>query len=170
MVAPGTALLAQLLEHFGPQALHRYGVSLQRGDGSLDRTLLRRLVFEDPAQRLALEALMHPAIRARTEALALQAAGALPDPCHPVAGRDPLAGKRSTGFWWWTARKRCSSQRLRARDGLDLAQAQAMLAAQASRPERLAAADDVIVNDAEPAALAPKVAALDQIYRTLAHA
>lgn len=169
VVAPGTALLTQLLEHFGPQALHRYGLSLQCGDGSLDRTLLRRLIFEDPAQRLALEALMHPAIRARTEALALQAAGVYQIHVIPL-----LVETHSQARFGRILVVDCPEalqlERLRARDGLDLAQAQSMLAAQASRPERLAAADDVIVNDAEPAALAPKVAALDQIYRTLAHA
>jgi dephospho-CoA kinase len=167
VVAPGTALLARLIERFGPEVLRRYGAPLRREDGSLDRALLRRLVFEDPAQRAALEALVHPAVRARTEALALQAAGDYQIHVIPL-----LVETRSQGRFGRILVVDCPEalqlSRLRARDGLDLAQAQAMLAAQASRSERLAAADDVIVNDADAAALVPKVAALDRKYRTLA--
>src|ERR1700686_2326948 len=67
VVAPGTALLGQVFDTFGAQ--------LRRADGSLDRTALRRLVFEDAGKRSQLEALLHPAIRARTERLAAQARG-----------------------------------------------------------------------------------------------
>src|ERR1019366_9324587 len=67
VVAPGTALLAQLFDRFGPR--------IRRPDGHLDRSALRRMVFEDASLRRALEALLHPAIRARTEQLASQANG-----------------------------------------------------------------------------------------------
>jgi dephospho-CoA kinase len=58
--------------------------------------------------------------------------------------------------------------RLLRRDGIDLALAQQMLAAQASRGQRLAVADDVIVNDGSREALAAHVEALDRHYRLLA--
>jgi dephospho-CoA kinase len=54
-----------------------------------------------------------------------------------------------------------------ARDGETEASARAILAAQASRAQRLAAADDVIVNDGSEANLVPQVAALDARYREL---
>ena len=44
-----------------------FGAQLRRADGSLDRTALRRLVFTDERARRQLEALLHPAIRVRTE-------------------------------------------------------------------------------------------------------
>ena len=167
VIAPGTALLTRLLDRFGPEVLRRYGAPLQREDGSLDRALLRRLIFEDAAQRGALEALIHPAVRARTETLALQAAGVYQVHVVPL-----LVETRSQARFGRILVVDCPEAlqlaRLRARDGLDAAQAQAMLAAQASRSERLAAADDIIVNDADTAALAPKGAALDKKYRTLA--
>jgi len=59
-------------------------------------------------------------------------------------------------------------QRLRQRAGLSEAEARAMLAAQASRADRLAAADDVIVNDGAVEALAPQVDALHARYLQLA--
>ena len=62
VVAPGTALLAQVLERFGP--------SVQAPDGALDRRALRALVFRDAAARRELEGLLHPAIGARAAELA----------------------------------------------------------------------------------------------------
>ena len=58
--------------------------------------------------------------------------------------------------------------RLRARDGETEAGARAILAAQASREQRLVAADDVIINDGSLEALERRVAELDAQYRTLA--
>lgn len=163
VVERGTALLDALLARFSAAALARFGQPLRRADGSLDRALLRRLVFDDAAERHALEALLHPAIRARAEELAAQAGG--PYQIHVV----PLLAESN-------ARSRfdrvlvvdCPEERQRARlqlrDGISVEQAQAMLDAQASRAERLAIADDVILNDDGTAALAAPIAALHQRY------
>ena len=62
VVAPGTALLAQVLARFGP--------GVQAPDGSFDRGALRALVFRDAAARRELELMLHPAIRARAAELA----------------------------------------------------------------------------------------------------
>ncbi len=58
--------------------------------------------------------------------------------------------------------------RLMRRDGVDEALAARMIAAQATREARLALADEVIVNDGEPAHLDTRVAELDAHYRALA--
>ena len=55
VVEPGTPALAQIAEHFGPDIL--------TADGALDRSALRRIVFETPAERTWLEKLLHPIIR-----------------------------------------------------------------------------------------------------------
>jgi dephospho-CoA kinase len=161
VVAPGSMLLQQVFERFGPQ--------LRRPDGSLDRTGLRRMVFADATRRRQLETLLHPAISVRTEKLAAQAGG--PYQIHVI----PLlvethAGARFDRVLLVDCAPALQLARLQARDGCDAAQARAMLDAQASREARLAAADDVIANDGEPADLAPKVAALHQKYRALAAA
>jgi len=161
VVAPGTALLAQVLEAFGQQ--------LRRPDGSLDRTALRRLVFADSAKRRQLEALLHPAISVRTERLAARAGG--PYQIHVI----PLLVE--TNAAWQFDRvllvdcpEALQLARLQAREGADEQLARAMLGAQAGRAARLAAADDVIVNDGAAAELLPKVAALHQKYQALAAA
>ena len=161
VVAPGTRLLAQVFENFGPQ--------LQRPDGSLDRSALRRLVFADIRARRELEALLHPAIRVRTELLATQAGGRYQIHVIPLLV-ETHAGSQFDRILVVDCPQSLQLARLLARDGCDAQQAQAMLSSQASREARLAVADDVIVNDGEPEDLAPKVAALHQKYLTLAAA
>jgi dephospho-CoA kinase len=158
VVAPGTALLAQLFDRFGPR--------IRRPNGDLDRSALRRMVFEDASLRRALEALLHPAIRARTEQLASQANG--PYQLHVI----PLLVETGAfGRYDRVLVVDCPESlqwaRLRARDGISEPEARAMLDAQASRAARLLAADDVIVNDGDLAALGPQVAALHAQYLKL---
>jgi dephospho-CoA kinase len=159
LVAPGAPLLAAVFERFGTQ--------LRRADGSLDRAALRELVFEDAAKRRQLEALLHPAIHARSQQLAALAGG--PYQIHVVP---LLVETQAASHYDRVLVVDCSEQlqlsRLQARYGCDAQQARAMLAAQSSRAARLAAADDIILNDAEPAALGPKVAELHQRYLALA--
>jgi len=161
VVAPGTPLLAQVLDTFGAQ--------LRRPDGSLDRTGLRRMVFADAGKRRQLEQLLHPAIRERSEQLAAHAGG--PYQIHVV----PLlvethAQSQFDRVLLVDSPAPLQLARLQARDGCDEQQARTMLDSQASREARRAAAHDVIVNDADAAALAPKVAALHQKYLALAAA
>jgi dephospho-CoA kinase len=153
VVAAGSPLRAQLFARFGSE--------IRTADGDLDRSALRRIVFGDPQRRRELEALLHPAIRSRTELLAQQLGG--PYQLHVV----PLLVE--TGSARLYARvlvvdcpESLQIQRLRARSQLGEAEARAMLGAQASRSDRLAAADDVICNDGAVQELTPLVAALHE--------
>ena len=155
VVAPGTALLQQVEQDLGP--------GLIGADGSLQRRPLRERVFADPDARQRLEALLHPAIRAEVARQSAQAAG----PYHILVipllveaqGRIPVDRVLVVD-----CPEQLQIQRLRARDGGSAGQAQAMLGAQTSRAARLAAADDVIVNDGDPGRLEAAVAALHQKY------
>ena len=60
-VAPGTPALAAIIA--------RFGATVIAPDGTLDRPALRRIVFGDPAERAALDAIVHPAVDARRRAL-----------------------------------------------------------------------------------------------------
>ena len=159
LVARGTPLLASLFE--------RFGVGIRAPDGSLDRSALRRLVFGNDTLRRELESLLHPAIRARTEQLAMVAGG--PYQLHVV----PLlvetnAKLRFARVLLVDCPESLQLERLLAREHLAPTEARAMLAAQASRAARLAVADDVIVNDGALDDLAPQVAALHVRYLELA--
>jgi dephospho-CoA kinase len=159
VVAAGSPALAQLVERFGPQIL--------QGDAALDRARLRDIVFSDPAARAQLEAITHPAIRGRVAQLSAQAGG----PYQIIAV--PLLVETGTQRNYdrvlvVDCSPELQLQRLMVRDGLSPEQARRILEAQASRAERLAAADDVLVNESDVAALVPQVQALHHRYLQLA--
>ncbi|HEY3732225.1 MAG TPA: dephospho-CoA kinase [Steroidobacteraceae bacterium] len=161
VVAPGTPLLSQVFDRFGAQ--------LRRADGSLDRPALRRMVFEDPAKRRELEALLHPAIRMRTAVLAAELHGPYQILVIPLLV-ETNSRSQVDRVLVVDSSESLQLSRLRERDDTDAQQARAMLDSQASRDARLAVADDVIVNDGARAALTPKVAALHDKYLALAAA
>lgn len=161
-VAPGSAGLAAVVEAFGADALS--------DDGGLDRAAMRRRIFEDPDARLRLEAIIHPRVR---EALRASCEAA-PGP-YAVAAI-PLLTEGGRAAYPWLHRvlvidvpRELQLARLLARDGIDAALAERMVAAQATRAARLAIADDVIVNDGTLEALDAAVGALDATYREMTH-
>lgn len=161
-VAVGSEGLAEVVEAFGPEVL--------AADGSLDRAAMRRRVFNDDAQRLRLEAIVHPRVRASLRAACEAAPGA-----YAIAAIPLLAEGGGRDAYPWLERilvvdvpREVQLERLLSRDGIDQALAERMIAVQATRQERLAIADDVIVNDGPLNALDGHVAALDQRYRALA--
>lgn len=158
VVEPGQPALAEVVAAFGPEVL--------QADGHLDRAAMRRRVFDDPAARKRLEGLLHPRIRERLKAECGQAPG-------PYAVVDiPLLteGGGRTAYPWLhrilvvDVPEAVQLARLQARDGVSPDLARRMLAAQASRAQRLALADDVIVNDGTLADLQAAVARLHTRY------
>lgn len=140
VVEPGTEGLAAVVGHFGGEVLGP--------DGRLDRAALRARVFADAAQRKALEALLHPRIRAWM--LARADAASTP---YVVLDIPLLAEGGGRATWPMLDRivvvdvpVAVQRARLMARDGVDAALAERMIAAQATRAQRLALADDIIVN------------------------
>ncbi|MDW7749035.1 dephospho-CoA kinase [Halomonas sp.] len=159
VVAPGEPALAEIVEHFGREVL--------APDGSLIRRALREIVFADGEARRQLERITHPRIRQRLEAHLerLQAQGApyvlLVSPLLFESGQDAMVDRCLV----IDVPEATQIARTAARDGVDKAQARAIVAAQMSRTERLARADDVIDNSADEAGLAAQVAELDGKYR-----
>lgn len=161
-VAVGSEGLAEVAAAFGAGVL--------QADGALDRAAMRRRVFEDADARRRLEAIIHPRVRA-----ALQAACVAADGPYAMADIPLLAEGGGRTAYPWIDRilvidvpEAEQARRLIARDGADAALAQRMIAAQATRPQRLAIADDVIVNDGPLDALDAHVAALHRRYQALA--
>jgi dephospho-CoA kinase len=160
VVEPGSEALAEVARTFGPQALD--------AEGRLDRAAMRQRVFGDPSARATLEGILHPRIRAW-----LRDAVAADEGPYCILSI-PLLVENHAHYRWVDrvlvvdAPEAVRIERLTRRDGIDAALAAKMIAAQASREERLAIADDVIVNDGDEAALDEAVAALDRRYKTLA--
>jgi dephospho-CoA kinase len=159
VVEPGTEGLAAIRE--------RFGAAVIGADGRLDRRALREQVFRSSEARRDLEAITHPRIRALLEQRSAAAGGPyqiLVIPLLVESGRR-MAVDRVLVV---DCPESLQRERLMRRDGSSRTQAEAILAAQASRAERLALADDVIRNDGDPAAVETAVAALHQRYLELA--
>jgi len=153
VVEPGTPGLAAVVDRFGPSVLGP--------DGRLDRAALGRLVFaDDEASRAArrdLEAVVHPAVRARAAELE---AGAGPD--RVVVHVIPLLVETGQAASFdlvvvVDVPEEVQRARLLARGGLGEAEADGRIAAQASRAERLAVADVVLDNGGDTDDLARHV-------------
>jgi len=162
VVAVGSPGLAAIAELFGAEVL--------QADGGLDRAWLRQRVFANPDERRALEAITHPAIRARVREVC-EAAGSP----YAIAAIPLLTEVGGRASYPWLQRilvvdapEEVQLARLLSRDNIDAALAERMIQAQASRSQRLALADDVIVNDGHPDALQACIEALDLRYRELA--
>lgn len=159
IVEPGQPALAEIAERFGADILD--------ADGRLKRRALREIVFADDAARTDLEALTHPRIRA---SLAEQRDAAQSDYCLLVV---PLLVKSSMidlvdRVLVIDAPESIQLDRLMARDDIDEALAHRMIAAQDSRAERLAMADDVLINTGPRKDIADLAAALHAGYQRLA--
>ena len=168
-VAVGSEGLAEVVAAFGAEVL--------AADGALDRAAMRRRIFDDDDARVRLEAIIHPRVRAALHAACDAAPGAYAIAAIPLlAEACPEHGRRGggRGAYPWLDRilvvdvpVAVQHARLLQRDGIDAALADRMIAAQATRRQRLAIADDVIVNDGPLAALDGHVEALDRRYRSL---
>lgn len=159
VVEPGAAMLAQLVAAFGADILD--------AAGGLDRARMRQRVFADPVQRELLESIMHPAIRAELRRRSAAAEGGYQVHVIPLL----VETGRSEAYERVLVVDCPEEQqlaRLLTRDGIDLALANRILAAQAGRADRLAAADDVIVNTGTLADLERFVLTLHRNYQLLA--
>jgi dephospho-CoA kinase len=148
VLSPGNPALEQVFA--------RFGSALRQSDGSLDRRALRQIVFADTEARRALEGLTHPAIMQLADAQIAQQRGPYVIIVIPLLVESGDL-KRYQRILVIDCPESLQLARLRQRDGSSLAQAQAMLAAQSPRAARLAAADDVIRNEGDLAALAAQV-------------
>ncbi|WP_110238631.1 dephospho-CoA kinase [Nocardioides gilvus] len=156
VVGPGTPGLAAVVEEFGEGVL--------TPEGLLDRPALGSLVFADESRRKALEAILHPLIRAagaELEAAAPEGAVVVHD--IPLLAETGQAGAFDAVVVV-DVPVEVQIQRMVEQRGMSLADARARVAAQASREERLAIADFVIDNTGDLGALEARV---DEIHEAL---
>ena len=161
IVEPGQPALEAVVTHFGASVL--------TADGRLDRAGLRALVFDNEPARRALEAILHPVIRTQLHEQCRAAASAYAIAAIPLLTE---GGGRDAYPWLHRilvvdALPATQKTRLMQRDGIDDALAEKMIAAQATRAQRLAIADDIVVNDGELSHLSAAVDELDARYRAL---
>jgi dephospho-CoA kinase len=160
VVEPGTPGLALIATRFGPDVLD--------ANGKLDRAALRNLIFKDPAARKALDAILHPLIRAAMEEQAQNAQGPYLVMAIPLLVESGNPRDRIDRVLVVDVDEAVQLQRLQARDGSSPEEAGAILAAQSSRSARLAAADDVLPNSSSVAELRQAVDRLHEQYLQIA--
>lgn len=159
VVVPGSPGLAAVVQSFGEDIL--------TPTGELDRRRLRQLVFADPSRRQVLESLLHPLIRAGTDAHVRTAGFPYVLVCIPLLV-ERGGGNRVDRVLVIDCPVEIQRQRVMARDELTAQEADAIIQSQATREQRLAAADDVVENVGNLAALRERVQALHSLYLELA--
>jgi len=152
----GGPALPEIQRTFGPEAI---GAS-----GAMDRKKMRERVFADPAAKKALEALLHPLIREESQRRIAAAQGPYVVHVVPLLIESPDYRSRVDRVLVIDAPVDRQLERVRRRSGLSEAEVRAIIAAQTTRAERLAAADDVIENRGTIDALRKQVAAFHRKY------
>ncbi len=162
LTAPGGAAIEPIRQAFGDGAL--------TAAGALDRAAMRRRVFADPAERTRLEAILHPMIRAESEARLRRSAADYAVLVVPLLAESKSYRERVDRVAVVDCPEEVQLARVMGRSGLSRAEVAAIMAAQASRAARLAIADDVIANDAGLAELRARVTELHGRYLDMARA
>jgi dephospho-CoA kinase len=162
VVRPGSDVLGKLAQRFGKDILH--------DDGSLNRRRLRSLIFDDPLARGELEAQLHPAIWSWMIRSSARAQNENPDKYQILV--IPLLVE--TGLQIHVDRvlvvdcpDKVQEQRLMDRDAETAGSAQSMIAAQATREQRLEIADDILDSSQPIKDMQIAVGALHDKYRQI---
>lgn len=162
LTAPGGGAIGPIRDAFGPQFI--------AGDGALDRAKMREVAFSDPAAKQRLEAILHPLIRSRSDALTQNARGLYVIQVIPLLVESGTYRNRVQRVLVVDCAEETQIVRTTSRSGLAADQVRAIMAAQATREARRAAADDLIDNEGGLFALRRQVEALHRRYLELAAA
>ena len=163
LTAPGGAAMTAIVDAFGAAVIAE--------NGALDRAAMRHLVFNDAEAKGRLEAILHPLIRTESQircecGLAQGAPYAML--VVPLLVESGTYRNRVSRVVVVDCDESKQIARVMARNGMSREEVQRIMAAQATRAERLAAADDILNNDADISGLEPQVAALHRKYLILA--
>lgn len=150
-----------------PKLTAEFGRDILAADGALDRTAMRQLAFADRSARSRLESILHPLIRqistercqAATEPYVILAVPLLVESGNYRTRYDRIVVVDCP--------ESLQIERVMARNGLSMDEVKAIMAAQATRRQRLAVADDVVVNDADKSKISEQVQTLHANYVAL---
>lgn len=159
LTGPAGAAMPLLIAAFGPE--------VARPDGAMDRAAMRRLVFADPSAKARLENILHPLIRQLSAERCQAAATPYVILAVPLLVESGTYRERCDRVLVVDCPESLQIARVVARNGMSPAEVTAIMATQASRPQRLAVADDIVLNDGDLSAIYPQVAALHRKYLVL---
>ena len=147
-----------------PAIVAEFGAGFADATGALDRARMRDLVFADAGAKARLEAILHPRIRDAALAAGAAATGSYVIYAVPLLIESTTWRERVTRILAVDCPEQVQIARVIARNNLPESQVRAIMAAQVSRADRLAAAHDVIDNAAGIDALGPQIDRLHAMY------
>lgn len=148
-----------------PEIHAQFGEAFLTSDGAMDRQKMRAYVFEEPTARSRLESILHPLIRVAAEQAAVEAQGIYPIFVVPLLIESGTWRERVSRIVVIDCQETTQVRRVMQRSGLPEPQVRAIMAAQTSRRERLAVANDIIDNDGDDiTALTSQVEHLHALY------
>jgi len=159
LTGPGGAAMPALLAEFG--------AGIAGADGALDRGAMRQRAFANPAAREKLEAILHPLIRRLSDERCRAADSPYVILAVPLLVESGAYRERCDRIVVVDCPESLQIQRVMARNGLSAAEVEAIMAAQVSRSQRLAVADDVVLNNADLSGLRDQVRDLHRKYLLL---
>lgn len=147
-----------------PALIEAFGLQVADANGALDRTAMRRLVFADPAAKAQLEGILHPLIRILADERCRTSSSPYVILAVPLLVESGSYQQRCQRILVVDCPETLQVARVMGRSGLAAGEVEAIMATQASRAERLRAADDVVMNDGDLDNLQPQVWRLHRKY------
>ena len=162
LTIPGGAGMPAIAREFGPEFV--------TPEGALDRVRMRKLAFSEPDAKRRLEAILHPMIRDETDRRINAATGPYAILMVPLLFEKPALSGPYQRALVVDCPEEVQIERVMKRSGLTPDEVRSIMAAQASRAERLQRATEVIENTGTLEALQQRVADLHQRYLDAARA
>ncbi|MDH5191445.1 MAG: dephospho-CoA kinase [Gammaproteobacteria bacterium] len=155
LTQPDQPAVQKIIDEFGSDVLD--------ASGALDRAKLRQIVFSDPKKRFELESILHPLVlvEIHTRIQAMDAPYCIV--CIPLLLETEMT-ENIDRILVVDSPEALQISRTQARDNLSPDEIKQIMSAQASRAERLKAANDVIINDSDMANLEKQVTVLHKTY------
>ncbi|KAF3999686.1 dephospho-CoA kinase [Glaciimonas immobilis] len=144
-----------------------FGNEFIAANGAMDRKKMRDHVFSDASAKQRLEAILHPLIRAETALAINRARGLYVMLAIPLLVESGTWPQRLTRILVVDCDEQTQIRRVMERNAMTEPQVRAIMAAQATRQQRLQAATDVITNNSDIEALTPQVERLHAFYQSL---
>ena len=160
LTGPGQAAVGEIARRFGPQYV--------TADGTMDRTRMRKLAFEDASAKKDLESILHPLIRREAERRLANSTAPYAVLVVPLLFESGAYQTMVRRVLVVDSDQETRIERVRRRNNLSREEILAIMAAQVGQAERVRRADDVIRNDGDLAALEAQVATLHRKYLDLA--
>jgi dephospho-CoA kinase len=159
LTAPAGKAMAAIRQEFGADFVDR--------NGSLDRAKMRELVFQIPSARTVLENILHPLIKQEALDQAFLPGEGYVIFVVPLLAERPIWQDMASRILVVDCPEELQIERVIARSNMSREQVMAIMATQATREERRAISDDVILNDGDIDRLSAEVIRLDAIYRKI---